>query len=57
MSEPVKSVLYVTDDNQEAFALVRSTNTNGSLNLIVFSPDTSAPFAANEVPAESDRVK
>lgn len=57
MSEKcVKSVTYKTDQGAEAFAIVRSTNENGSLNLIVFDPDTNAPFAANEVPADSDRL-
>lgn len=56
MSECVKSVKYKTDEGQEAFAFVLSKNENGSLNLAVVDPDTYQLHAANEVPADSDRL-
>lgn len=52
----VKRVTYKTDDGKDAFAFVVGENPDGSLNLAVLDPDTYALHAANEVPADSDRL-
>lgn len=48
----VRSVSYKSDDGRDVFAIVRSVENDGSLNLLWFDPDTSAVHAANQVPAD-----
>jgi hypothetical protein len=57
MAKTAETVQYETDSGEWAYALVRSTNQDGSLNLLVCNPDDATWNAANEVPADSPRVR
>jgi hypothetical protein len=57
MAKPAESVEYETDSGEWAYALVRSTNPDTSINLIVLNPDDYTWNAANQVPADSPRLR
>ena len=49
MPKPVESVLYDDGTQTDCLALVRSSNEDGTLNLVYF-PDSSPVEKANTVP-------
>ncbi len=51
------TVEYEDDDGNWCYALVTSTNDNGTLNLLYKAHAGSGWEAANSVPADSDRVR
>ncbi len=56
-ARPAHSVEYQDDDGNWCYALVRSTNDDGSLNLLYKAHTGGGWEAANQTPADSDRVR